>query len=131
MEYLLYLVLPFIWLFMLFEWVYKKLSALFYWLFSKIARDKQATPRRQNEPPDDRRLPAEGGQGERITPMEKETQENNGMNPQERTIPYITPDPPKREPKKKPKKEKPIEIIFEPPRKTDNKKRRGNDRGGR
>ena len=128
MEYLIYLLLPFIWLFLLLEWIYNKICNFVYWILGE--RDagnrqrKRATKKAQGETMNGK------AQGE-TSQREKRPVTDDGMDPQERLIPYIT-----QEPKQTPVKEKPPKFVFEKPKrhtlktrdKKQDKERRGMER---
>lgn len=134
MEALLYLLLPFIWLWMLCEWIYKKLVCFSYWITG------EPEPGRPGDVPDDRAT-TDREPGDDLQPPDKKKTQDDGMNPQERTLPYIIQqEPPEREPKKEPEQEpEPLpEFVYEPPKnpkKTINlapeRKDDPRDRGGR
>ena len=127
MELLIYCLYPFALLFMLLEWFYKKILHFIYWLMGE-----PRTPRKRPDNYDDDRPDATETQRKTIEYPER-IKQDKGMNPQERTLPYITPEPVKQEP---PKKEKPPEFVYEPPKrggrlswKTQGNKRQEPDRG--
>ena len=129
MEILLYLLLPFVWIYMFLTWLWRELKALFYWLCGSEAEPGQLTASRlkngsTHEPP-----PAEKQQTA-ITGPDVVKQEPGGMDARQRMIPYIMPEPGPEE-RQEPKKEllEPLpEIIFDLPEKPDRKKK---DRGSR
>lgn len=120
MELLFYLLIPFVWLFMLIEWFYKSLRTFFYWI---IGEPEPGTAGNRGREPEPARKQKTAGQGQDITTPDRKRPKDDGMNPQERTIPRFTMKP-KPEPEQKPKKKKLPTIIFEPPKKPD-KERRG------
>lgn len=124
MEYLIYLILPFLWVFILLEWIYK--------MFCKLVNFFTGDPepkRNDRDDPDDRRTQTTEKQ-RKITRPDRIQQTDDGMDPQERTIPYHT------ERKQEPVKEKPPEFVFEKPKrhtlktrdKKQDKERRGMER---
>lgn len=132
MELFLYCLYPFIIIWLLLEWVYKTLRNFFYWLSD--VREPGAQ-RERNENINDDRPPAGERQGEKIEYPER-IRQDKGMNPKERTLPYIIqeekPEPEKkRQPKPKRERHKPVLIDLTP--ETKGKRRQGIDdgRGGR
>lgn len=119
MEYLIYLLLPFIWFFMLLEWIYEK--------FCKLVNFFTGDPEPKGNGRDERRTQTTEKQRKIIRP-DRIPPTDDGMNPQERTIPYHT-----EERKPEPVKEKPPEFVFETPKrhtlKTNDKKRDKERRG--
>ena len=128
MEYLIYLLLPFIWFFMLLEWVYKKTRNLFYWAFYEPEPGKQKRQRGGERKAKAASKPK--SQGGKIPEPEEKPSGDDGMAAQEKTIPQIIPEPKKPEPEKK----KPPVFVFEPPKRetlkrdTKKKERRGIER---
>ena len=115
------LLLPFLWLFMLLEWVYKKILHFIYWIMGE-----PETQRKRKDILPERRPDATEPQRKTIEQPDREPPKDDGMNPQERTLPYITPEPVKeQEPKKK--KELPP-VIFEFPRRGKSLKVKSNGR---
>lgn len=99
------LLLPFLWFFMLLEWIYKKIRNLFNWIFYEpepVRRQGKRTGRKAQDKKEEH--PAQDD----LLLQEKKPATDDGMEPQERILPYIPPP--------EPVKEKPIEIIFEPPK---------------
>ena len=108
--YLLWLLaLPFI----LLAVMYEKILHLVYWVMD--IDDEPRTQRNHKGKTDDDRPETTDEQGKNeIKPPERNQQDDDGMNPQERTLPYITPEPVKEQ--EPPKKEERPPIIFEFPR---------------
>ena len=125
MELLLYLLLPFIWLFMAAEWIYNLLRSFFYWLFPE---QKPRTKRTDDLPPDDppKPKPPETQRQEVTAPERNRT--DSGMAPQERTLPQIIPIPGS-EQNPAPVKEEPLpEFVFEPPKRGKTARLKTNDK---
>ena len=102
MEALMHLLLPALWLFMLLEWIYKKLRAFVY----RTSGGRESQRNHNGNGPGNRPRTAE--ELRNIEPPERNQQNDEGMEAQERTLPYITlPEP---------VKEEPIEIIYELPK---------------
>lgn len=106
--YLLWLLaLPFI----LLAVMYEKILHLVYWVMD--IDDEPRTQRNHKGKTDDDRPETTDEQGIILNP-EEHPATDDGMNPQERTLPYITPEPVKEQ--EPPKKEERPPIIFEFPR---------------
>ena len=106
--YLLWLLaLPFI----LLAVMYEKILHLVYWVID--IDDEPRTQRNRKGKSDDDR-PETTEKQRKIEPPERNQQDDDGMNPQERTLPYITPEPVKEQ--EPPKKEERPPIIFEFPK---------------
>lgn len=106
--YLLWLLaLPFI----LLAVMYEKILHLVYWVM-----DIDDEPQRKHKGKSDGIRPRTTDEQRKneIKPPERNQQDDDGMNPQERTLPYITPEPVKEQ--EPPKKEERPPIIFEFPR---------------
>lgn len=82
-----------------------------YWVMD--IDDEPRTQRKHKGKSDDDR-PETTDKQRTIEPPERNQQDDDGMNPQERTLPYITPEPVKEQ--EPPKKEERPPIIFEFPR---------------
>lgn len=106
--YLLWLLaLPFI----LLAVMYEKILHIVYWVMD--IDDEPRTQRNHKGKTDDDR-PETTEKQRKIEPPERNQQDDDGMNPQERTLPYITPEPVKEQ--EPPKKEERPPIIFEFPK---------------
>lgn len=115
--YLLWLLaLPFI----LLAVMYEKILHLVYWVMD--IDDEPRTQRKHKGKSDDDR-PETTDKQRTIEPPERNQQDDDGMNPQERTIPYITPEPVKEQ--EPPKKEEKPPIIFEFPKRDGRLKPKG------
>ena len=112
--YLLWLLaLPFI----LLVCIYEKILHCIYWVMD--IDDEPRTQRNHQGKPDGIDPETTDEQGIILNP-EEHPATDDGMNPQERTLPYITPEPVK---PPEPKKEKPTpKIIFEYPERKGNLK---------
>lgn len=97
MELLIYCLYPFILLFMLLEWFYKKILYFVYWC---MGVQDDTKPRESRENTDDDRRETEEKQRKNIEYPER-IPEDKGMNPQERIIPQLPQDEKKPEPEKK------------------------------
>ena len=115
------LLLPFLWLLMLLEWIYKKIRLLYYWIMGE-----PETPRKRPENYTDDRRNATETQRKTIEQPDRKPPKDDGMNPQERTLPYITPEPVK-EPEPEKKKDLPP-VIFEFPKRNKSLKIKSNGR---
>ena len=101
------LLLPFLWLFMLFEWIYDSLKKGYVWLMGEPEPPRQR-PNKKHAAQDVRKPePIPPGNG--IPLPETKPPKNDGMEPRER--------------KKKKKGEEQIEIIFDEPKRRENRGR--------
>lgn len=121
--YLLWLLaLPFILLFI----VYEKILHCIYWVMD--IDDEPRTQRNHKGKPDG--IDPETTDEQRIIlNPEEHPATDDGMNPQERAIPYITPEPVKEQ--EPPKKEEKPPIIFEFPKRGGRLKPKGKGRESR
>lgn len=111
MKTLLHLLLPVIWIFMLLELAYKKILLIVYWFMG--IDDDTGTQRERKEKNDETR-PGTTDEQRKIEPPDRNQQDDDGMNPQERTLPRFVFE--KTKPKPKKEEQKP-EIVFEFPKK--------------
>ena len=114
MEFIIYLLLPFILFFIVLEWFYEKILAVVYWFMG--IEDTEPEGPGGDFSPDDNRGGGREWQGKELQKPEEKRPAADGMPPQERRIPQIIPG--EKEPEPEPvKKPKPKPFVFsEPPR---------------
>lgn len=126
MDFLINIMLPLLWFLMLLEWIYEKILFLICRLIGiqnpKQQRNNKGTGRGTSPRTTDK-------QRKNPTP-ERKAQADDGMNPQERTVPHITPEPAGQEPERKPLpkfKRNPPKVIIDlsPEPKKNDKQRQG------
>ncbi len=119
--YLLWLMaLPFI----LLAVVYEK---ILHFVYRVMDTDDEPEPQRKRKGKPGENRPQTTDKQRKIVLPERNQQDDDGMNPQERILPYITPEPVKEQ--EPPKKEERPPIIFEFPRRGGNLKDKRNRRG--
>ena len=110
MELLFYCLYPFILLFVLLEWIYEKIKSLF-------SAEQETQGQQEISFPADRQLTE--SQGDKLKSPDRNPATDDGMTPQERTLPYI---------QQKPKRETLPEFVFKAPPKKRVIKRKAQDK---